>query len=303
MRPPLIVLAVLVLLPALSRAADDKTYELKLERPYTVGHKTKVEALGAYRNKLVARTEGEDPKSVDESAGVRLDGVSEVKAVTKGGRRTKVAFTVSNCTLMVGQKERQLLPEGKVVEARWEKDTTKYKVDGKDVPDELTEIFDLVLELPDPEGATDDEIFRTAGKKKVNDSWSIDPAVTKKEFERIGLKVKEDDLWGETTLLEETKVGDKPAVKLKTEFKVKSLSGPGRKPDAKFKLLAGTLSVQATATLPLDETLQATAETVKVNSTGELLGKNDDGKEVKISRTTERVMERTMKPDSGERQL
>lgn len=294
--PSLLSLALLVPTAARAAADDDKTYDIRLERPFKVGDRHKVAALGAFRNKLVFRREGEEPRTVDEAAGLRLDGVAEVKEVNKDGRRTRVTVTVGTCTLMVGDKSKSLLPEGKVIEVRWDKDgaETKYAVDGKDVPADMGELLDLALELGDPEGVTDDVIFRTDGKWKVGDTWAADPAAAAREFDRLKLTVKPDDVTGQTTLVEAGKVDGRDVLKLKFAFKIGELSGPGRRPDAKLKLRKGTFAVESSATVPVDPAGQAVREEAKINTTGEMEGTSDDGKKIGVSRTTERMFERTM---------
>jgi hypothetical protein len=285
-----------LLLPAVVHAADDaKSYKVTMERMSKVGDKVKIDAVAAYRNQMAVKVGDEDPKTLDESVGIRVEATAEVKEA-KDGRRTKVAYTIKECSLQVGDKTKKLLSDGDVVEARWEKDTTKYAVEGKDIPDELTEVFDLVFELPDPQSALDDEIFRTSEKKKVGDTWSIDAAAAKKELGRIGINTKEEELWGETTLVEGPKADDKQNLKVKTSFKARNMSGPGRKADDKMKLDAGTLSIETTMLLPIDDKQPPAKEEVKISSTGEMSGKNDEGKPMKLSRVSERVIERTMGP-------
>lgn len=295
MRFRLAILAAL-LIPAVSLAADEKSYAIKMERTSRVGDRTKVEAMGAYHTKMRVQVGDAEPKTVEEAVGIRLEGTSEVKEVAKDGRRTKVAVTVKECALMVGDKSKTLLADGDVIDVRWEKDATKYSVQGKDIPEELSEAFDLILELNDPQGATDDEVFRTKEPRKKGDTWSIDPAIAKKELARIGLKTDEEELWGESTLQELSKIGDRDCVKLKTSFKAKDMSGPGRRANEKMKLDTGTLTVESTLMLPLDDKQPPAREEVKITTTGELSGTNDDGKPVRVARVSERVVERTTGP-------
>lgn len=280
-------------------------YPVKLDRPYKVGDRTKVESVGAMKTTMKIRSEN-DVKDVKDGAGIRLDGVSEVKAVDANGHRTKVAFTVAECVLQVGGKSKELIPAGKVIEARWEKDQTKYAVDGKDVPDEAGELFDLVIELNDPDGVSDDLIFNTAGgQHRVGDSWAIDPAAGVKEFERIGLKTREEDLWGESVLEGVSKgAGDKaaagkdasPSLQLSMKFKARALSGPGRRTDSKVKFVSGTLTAEATIALPVDPAAQSTHEVGKVLNTGKLATTDEAGNRLEIDRSTERQYDRTLTP-------
>jgi hypothetical protein len=295
---------------AATRPAMAEGYDVKFDRPYKVGDRTKVEAVGAMQTKMVIRSDG-DARTVNDTAGLQLDGVSEVTAVDAKGHRTKVSFTVADCKLMAGGKTKPLVPAGKVIEARWEKDQTKYAVDGKDLPDDVGELFDLVLELNDPEGLSDDEIFNTGGgKRRVGDAWAIDPAAAVKEFGRIGLQTKEEDLWGETVLKAvepadpkagdakagASKAGGSPALTLSMRFKARALAGPGRRPDSKVKFVKGTLTADATVTLPVDPAAQSTREEGKVVNTSELTTTDEAGNALQVSRTAERLYERTLAP-------
>jgi hypothetical protein len=217
---------------------------------------------------------------------------------------TKLSLTVATCNATAGGKQIPMFKEGTVITAEWDKEAaqTKYAVDGKPVPESVGEALGLVLNVNDPEGLVDDEIFGAKEKKRIGDVWSIDAAAAAKELDRIGLKAKEEDLWGETTLVSADKAdGGEPVLKVRTNFKARGMSGGGRRPDNPMKVESGTMTVVTSVTLPVDPGKPPTRDETKVTIATELAGKGEDGKAVKASRSVEREAERTIKPAAGEK--
>ena len=298
----LVALAYALAAPPAARA--EEAYAIKLSRPSKVGDRFRVDAVGAIRTKTVVRTEGEDVRTINQAYGVTVEGTVKVLEVNAQGMETKLSLTVATCTATAGGKQLPMFPEGTVITAEWDKEAaqTKYSVDGKPVPDSVGEALGLVLNVNDPEGIVDDEIFGAKEKKRAGDVWAINATAAAKELDRIGLKTREDDLWGETTLVEATKTdAGEPAVKLKTSFKARSMSGGGRRPDNPMKVESGSMTVATTVTLPVDAAKPPVRDETKVTITSELVGKNDDGKAVKASRSVEREAERKIQPVAAEK--
>jgi hypothetical protein len=292
----LTLIALSLVAPHPARAADDaKSYDVRLARTSKVGDRAKVDVMGAVRKQVSSRTEGAEPRTSDESYGVRFDGTAEVKAVAPNGQRTKVTYTVTSCAIMAGQKTRDLFPAGTTIVASWQKDRTTFTANDKAATEPEAELLSLVLDLDDPEGANDDAVFHTAGKKKVGDTWAIDAAAAAKELKRIGMEAKEEDCWGEATLKEVAPVDGKPCLKVETNLKVRTMAGPGRRADAKFKLDGGTFAVHGIVTLPLDSAAPVKHDEAKVTVVAQMSG-TEDGKKVQVSRASERVVDRTVTP-------
>src|SRR5688572_21368369 len=101
-----LALAGVALRPA--RAAEGgEAYEIRLDRASKVGEKYAVSSLVATKTVSKVTTEGEDePRTVRDSLGVNLEGEIEVLAVTPRGSESKVACTVSKCTVTDGDETR-----------------------------------------------------------------------------------------------------------------------------------------------------------------------------------------------------
>ncbi|QOV89866.1 hypothetical protein [Humisphaera borealis] len=288
--------------PADSAAAQPKAdaaqkYDIKLARPSKVGDKFRLEAVGATRKRLVAVANGEEQKPQDELLGVSVDGVVKVLEVNKDGVETRLSLTIETCIASVGKQQLPLLPAGTVVVVSWDKakKSVWFTMDGQALPDDVGDLLELAVSVSDPEGATDDAIFGTNEKRQVGDSWPIDAAVAAKEFGRMGMKIKEEDLFGQTTLVEKTDAHDAPAMVIKTEFKARSLASDP-KADNKIKVQSGNMTITTTVTMPVDITAPATKAEMKMKLSRELVGQNDDGKELRAIETIDREWERSVKP-------
>ena len=272
-------------------------FDIKLTRPSKVGDKFHLEAVGATRKRVVAVVNGEEQKPQDEILGVSVDGTVKVLEVAKNGIETKLSLTIETCIASVGKQQLPLLPAGTIIIATWDKEKkgTKFALEGQAMPDDVGDLLELAVSTSDPEALTDDDIFGSKEKREVGDSWPIDAAAAAKEFGRIGLKVKEEDLFGQTTLVEKAKAGDVPSLVLKTEFKSRSLASDG-KGENKVKVESGNLSIATTVTMPIDTAQQATKADMKMKLTRELVGQDDAGKELRAVETIDREWERSVKP-------
>lgn len=82
---------------------------------------------------------------------------------------------------------------------------------------------------------------------------------------------------------------------IKTEFKARSLASDP-KADNKIKVQSGNMTITTTVTMPVDITAPATKAEMKMKLSRELVGQNDDGKELRAIETIDREWERSVKP-------
>lgn len=287
----------LVVGAAPSIAAENQTYPIRLHRTSKVGDRYKIEAMGASRVKEVVQPAAGEAETIDYGIGIRLDGVARVAEVTPKGRETKIEFTVKECVVSTGKEAKQLFPEGTVVVATRGKDGTKFAIkNGPEVPSAIEEALELVIDISDPEGATDDEIFGSKENRRVGDTWPIDATAATKELARIGLAVKEENIFGDTTLIEPVKVGTTDCLRIGLKFKARQIKSV-KKPDAKddkLSVVDGHYTVTGKIDLPLDTTRPMAHDETKLDIETRLVGRDEDQNVVRVTRTVERLVDRTV---------
>lgn len=277
---------------------DGQKYAIKLDRPSKVGDQFKVDVIGATQEKMQVAIEGEEPRTVDATLGIQASGTAKLLELSPAGNATKLNFTIEKCTATVGKESHPLLPKGTVLVVAWDKErfTTTYTLDGTELPPQIADLMELVIETNDPESVGDDALFGTNEKRQVGDTWALNASAAAKELARVKLNAKEEDLFGECTLTEQVSVNKVPCLVVKTFFKVRSLTGTGRQPDAKMQIDKGNMTNTVTITFPVDPKFQPVKAEAKLVIDSQLSGTSDDGKKVKATRYVERLSERTLTP-------
>jgi hypothetical protein len=306
LRTLIVAVAGLVIAAPLARGEDKppekpatkpaEKYQIQFHRPSKVGDRFHIEAVGATRKRTLVSIDGKEGDPIDELVGVSVEGVVTVTEVAPSGVETKLTLTIENCVASVGKKQLPLLPAGTVIGAAWDKGKkgTAFTLDGQAIPADIAELLELAVNTSDPESQLDDEIFGSKDKHQVGDSWPINAAAASKEFTRMGIKTKEEDLYGESTVVAQTDVAGTPSLQMKTEFKARSLASDD-KAEGKIKLVSGNMVITTGVTLPVDPALPPSKAEMKMKLIRELAGKTDEGKELHAVETVEREWERIIK--------
>jgi hypothetical protein len=288
-----LVLLLLALPAARAVAADELSYEIKMDRPAKAGDKYHLEALAATRTTSALKVEGKNAPPMDEAVGIRLEGEVEVAAVTDKGREKKLSCTVETCAIKQGKQNLELVPKGTTLTAEWADGKARYRANGKDVPEFASNLLRRVLEISDPEGVGDDDIFGTRERKKVGDAWPLDKDAAVRDFKQKELEVKPEDVDGGTKLLEVAKVDGVPCYKLEVSFEGKNLKGTGKGAAEGMTLEKGSIRGTVTVLLPTDARTGHLKESGTVSVESHLVGKNDDGKQVAVDAKVEELVEKT----------
>jgi hypothetical protein len=174
-------LVALALLVSSAVAADEKTYSIKLVRPPKVGQKYTFTAEGAMTRHTVITVNGQPLNTTDVEFGVHLEGTVEVLAVNKDGEEGKAACTVTKCTRVTPEGEKELIPAGRVVTATGGKEETTFSIDQGKLADEAKEALDLVFRMGEEDGYNDDKIYGTKTEQPVGGSWPMDAKASSDE--------------------------------------------------------------------------------------------------------------------------
>ncbi|HEX8911770.1 MAG TPA: hypothetical protein VF796_05380, partial [Humisphaera sp.] len=281
--------------PASRPAAAEPTFPIQLSRPSKVGDRLTYEAIGAQRTKLTIRQAEGPPQERETAFGIRLSGTLRILETTGNGRETKVELAVRECVVSVDKESRPLLPRGAVLVATRGKDGTDFEVrGGPAVPPEMAEALSVVLEVPDPAGTDDDVIFGSKDRHRIGDVWPLDAAAAVKELDRVGMAAKDEDVFGETAVLERVKTAGLDCLRLGIKFRARKLKSAKPNPDATMRVVEGSYSVVGKVDYPLDKGQPAAKEETKVDSTTELDGTDADGKRVRVTRVVEKATQRNV---------
>jgi len=242
-----------------------EAYEIKFVRPMAVGYRFREKTTARYETKQTRETGGESKPVSSEAHTVRLDCSQDVLEVTPKGSPKAYRIEFHEFVRKDDKgKETPLLKPGTVVMGRATDAGSTFTVDGKPVSDDLSETLDDLFGMSAKDSPTTmDDVYGSAGKRRVGERWSINAEKAKEWFDEpaglavVGL-VEPTMISGESTILKLHQVGGVDCLQVGHTVSVRRIqtlffnpnAGVGRRP-------IELQSIQAMKVdLPLDKSLQ-----------------------------------------------
>ncbi|HJQ24543.1 MAG TPA: hypothetical protein VKA60_11555 [Blastocatellia bacterium] len=200
MRRQLIVQATAVMaifLVAVVALAQD--YEIHLSRLSKVGAKHHLNATGSHAEYIEVTSGKRALRTTDEKFTYQLSADVTVLETDGKGHPTSESLVVVNSKLMKDGAERTFLPPGLVLVAAVEDGKTVFKMDGKPLDKETSKVLSSAISLYTG-GLDDEEIFGTRSRKRVGESWPINPDAAVAMLKELGAQGKKEDVTGTMTL-------------------------------------------------------------------------------------------------------
>src|SRR5262245_50903339 len=191
---PLLLLAGVSVLSA----ADD--YVIRLTRPSKVGDRFHIDAKGATREQERI-TVGDQVQKDDNDLSVHLVAAATILAIDPKADATRIEYLIESCQKTTDGKTEEVLPAGRRVVAESNAEgETMFTVAGDPALEDISKALGVVISAHTPGTPSDDEIFGTAQRKRVGDTWSINAETTAAFLSKTGLKVSPENLKGTVTL-------------------------------------------------------------------------------------------------------
>jgi hypothetical protein len=265
-------------------STDDKAYEVKLARPVKVGMKYHITTDGALVRETTISRAGTTAKQPDDGFGVHLEGTVEVLALDNIGEEAKVSIAVDKCSRITSAGETELVPKGKVLVAEGKGKDTKFSLrDGAELTKEASEALELVVSLDTDDTLTDDDLLGTKEMKKVGESWPATAENVVKDYQRVGVEAKPEDVEGEFRIDGLEKKGEEQCLKLSGNLKVKRLvtkadekEGGGGLPEG-FVVEGVSMEAKYTGLFPVDTSKGSLAESASMTFVTHVKGKGGGG--------------------------
>jgi hypothetical protein len=221
--PRSILLLASLLLAGLAQAQD---YEIRLNRPTAVGNRYRLTSTASDEQSANAKVDGQPARSQRELIAAELIADVEVLAVTPKGRESKVSLTIEKFTRTDPQGG-ELLPPGSTVVAEYAGGKTTFAVGGAPAARNVARAFEVAgITMHDDNKPGDDDIFGTAGRKKVGDTWEINTALAVAELAKTGVKVEAVKPNGSATVAELTKANGLPVVRIDATLAMDGIAPP-----------------------------------------------------------------------------
>ena len=193
--------------PAPARAADDDDddgppaqtgaaaprrgdgYAIRLTRPMKVGQSYAWTADATVVNSIPGAR-------FAETVSVHLDAVVQILAVDADGEPTEMAATIEQCTARTGKERRTVVQPGRTILVEAGKWKSKLTATSGNFTIQDDVLLRSVLELPRLDGTCDDDVFGTAGRHNVGESWGIRPEQMARSWAAAGYKLKPQAISG-----------------------------------------------------------------------------------------------------------
>ena len=222
-------------------AAED--FSIKLRRPSKVGERTLL--TGSYQadeNTVVTVASIENRQ--EKHAIYRFAVIHKVLAIGAKGNPLRVELGVQKLTREADGATTEVLKAGDVISVRLEGHQEVWELGGAPLADELKEALDGIVEIAADDDPTDDDVYGTARRRRVGDSWPVDARLLADQLKQKGLPVTAKDVTGTATLAGTKSVQGVPCLEIRLDIELHDVKLPI--PDLPAEVVMAPLTVRFT---------------------------------------------------------
>jgi len=256
----------------IASAVFAEDYAIKLTRPDKPGFKYEVARTATLKT---ARSLKEGETLLKSSSSVMtIDFASErtVLEVNDRGGDTKCSYKIARCTVTTGNAAGELLSVGTEVIASVEDGKKVFRVNDAVVSPRVSEVLNEVVSLSRAQ-ATDDDVFGTAERKKIGETWPINSTLAAADLSKEGPPVKPEDITGTVKLVGLAKIGEIPCLEVSADVSLKTTNPPPSMPAFEgFTFSVGSMKASYSGKLPIDPSLRDSDESADMAITMVFLG-------------------------------
>lgn len=209
----------------LCASALAQDYEIRMNRPMTVGQEYQVSATGREVQKATVTVNGQVVKNENQESAIEVELAAKVLEIDRNGVPSKASLAIVKCLEVKGETRTPLVPAGTVVVASLKDKEPVYEIDGRQASPEAQRALSQVYSLGKG-GPTDDQIFGATERKKIGDRWAMNSELAAKDAAASGLDVKQEDIKGAVTLEKIVKAGGTDCLQLAAEMNIARFAPP-----------------------------------------------------------------------------
>lgn len=213
-----------ILLSSLHARAQDKAYDILLDRPSKIGDEAPLELVYA-RNQMMKTTwNGAAPTTSDQTVGAHFIAETEILDVDERGSVTAEQAIVRTFTSLDEKSETLLLHPDQKILARVDGKKTRYEVDGKDASASLLVWLDQLLRLTPSHAVGADEICGSKTPRHVGETWPINAERAAASLKESDGNVDPKDISGTVHIISLETLNAEPCLKIEADVEVKHMS-------------------------------------------------------------------------------
>ena len=237
--------------PAAPAAPAAEEYAIKLSHPAKVGERTLLTGSFQSDERSVVTVAGKEDRQ-EKHAIYRFAFVQKVLAIGAKGNRVRVELAVQKLTREANGATTELLKAGDVIGVRLEGGQQVWELGGAPLAAELKEALDSAVETPGDDEPTEDDIFGTARRHRVGDSWPIDAKLLAAQLSQKGMPATIKGVTGTATLAGTKSVQGVPCLEVRLDVELHDVKLPI--PDLPAGVVMAPLTVHFTGAwvVPVD---------------------------------------------------
>lgn len=205
-----VLAALLACCPTMAAA---QSYEIVLSRPARAGATHRVVASGYEAEKTTLSAGGEVLQQKGDELTVEITASVTVLETDASGRSIRSRLTIEKSSAKMGEAAAPVLAPGSEVVMYLKGNDTVFAVAGTPVGEDVAKALSVVFSISGSK-ETDDDIFGTREKKKVGDTWSINPELAAGSLSETGMVVGKEAMKGGATLKDVIKVGQEECLEI-----------------------------------------------------------------------------------------
>jgi len=261
-------------------AAPAADYAVRLARPVAAGERRL--AVGFLESDdHLAGTKAGVPSDQRQTATVRYVVATEILEVSPKGNALRATLTVRRLTKESGGVTLELAKPGAVVTARLVGRKGVFELAGARLAPDLQTALAAALPLRADDEPTDDDLFGTAQRRRVGESWPANAEL----FARLGaasVTFDPQDVAGTVTLAAVKPIHGEPCLEVRWKLEARHGAFNAGALPLGFSGVASSLSVNGSALLPVAPALPPASRETAITAVADIGGASDGGGAVKL---------------------
>lgn len=246
-----------------AKAPNTQDYTIKFTRTATVGERYRVISQGSDEQYIYTRINDQEQRPRGEGFQAELIADCEVLALTQTGRETKTRLVVEKFTRTASGQTVELLPAGAIVLAERVGNKTVFTTDGSEATPVVVKALEVVgVSMAGDDGADDDTIFGTTGRKKIGEAWPINGAAAAADLVKLGIPAEAANVTGTTTLVEVVTQENQELLRLSATLKMTGVNPPV---PPGFTVQSSLFTSEHSGLFPVDLTKRSRLESTALN--------------------------------------
>jgi hypothetical protein len=239
-------------------------YAIRLHRPMKAGQSYAWSADSTVINTLpVIPTGGATPNAaaaapatVTDTVSVHLDAVVQILNVDRNGGVTEMACTVQECVARTAKERRTVVQPGRTILVEAGKWKPKLTATSGNFTIQDDVLLRSVLPLPRVDDTTDDDVYGTAKKQAVGESWNVRPDQVLRSWAAAGYKLKAQHVSGTVKLKSAEMVDGVECLRVSGRTKIEHFLPPALDIPQGIDIGDATTELKFTRLLPEDPSKQ-----------------------------------------------